>query len=1002
MQTIALLVDVGADACRLALLTDTGGERPSLTRYREYPVGAHASVESVIGQFLKDAGLDAAPALAGLAISGPAKTDVITITQTGWSFTRQALTEAFGFRDILVMNDNAATVLSLAWLQPQDLARLGHEGQGVQLPSAGRLAVVTPDLGLGIAAIEYDEHGYRLFDSEGGHASFAPSDPLEVQIADHLRGGLQRISWERVLSWPGLARVQGALAELSGAPAGDMRPLEVLLYGRTGADPICAKALEVVFGLLGEFAGDVALTLNALDGVFLAGRFVHETSELIDAASFRRRFENKGRMSGLVQSIPTYAVLNPAHVLLGLARAVEDRRKASAVPGRVFSGSEVSEAMLEGASSGVLVLSPELDILASNDRYWADAPVPGQMRAPGQPFAACVKAMAVCGLFGDGQPQQLVDFVLERLKSGQPFSFERILFGGRVLHERCMTTRSGAVVIVSSDVTQTRKRNHELETIAASLRESRDKAEGANRSKSQFLANMSHEIRTPMNGVLGMAEVLGRTELSSSQRGMLEIIQSSGEALLAVINDILDVSAVEAGKLTLRPRPFDLCGAVEDIAALLDARARAKGVEIAVRYRPGLPATVVADPDRLRQVITNLVGNAVKFTDEGHVLIDVDGEADSDVWRLRIAVSDTGPGIPEDKLGAVFGMFEQVDMSATRRFEGTGLGLSISQRIVEAMGGRIGVESVLGQGSTFTVEVSLRSVPGETAASSPLQSLAGRRALIVDDRPINLLILSERLQAWGMSCDEAGDGKAALAALGEGAAYDLAILDMQMPGMDGVSLARAVRKLALGKRLPLVLLTSAETGGAPDLDLFDAHLTKPARASALEAAIRQVLSPTPGVAEPPAPRPAASPPEPRLEAPSGRILIAEDHPVNVKVIEAYLADGSYQLGFARDGEEAVEAFLQERPQLVLMDISMPKLDGFEASRRIRDMEAAEGWAPTPIIALTANVMGEIRTRCREAGMDGHLAKPVKAAELLETVKRFLAPAEPGRRRKAAG
>jgi CheY-like chemotaxis protein len=508
-----------------------------------------------------------------------------------------------------------------------------------------------------------------------------------------------------------------------------------------------------------------------------------------------------------------------------------------------------------------------------------------------------------------------------------------------------------------------------------------------------------------MNGVLGMAEVLGRTELSDSQRGMLEIIQSSGEALLSVINDILDVSAVEAGKLTLRPRPFDLCGAVEDIAALLDARARAKGVEIAVRYRPGLPAMVVADPDRLRQVITNLVGNAVKFTDEGHVLIDVDGEADGEAWRLRIAVSDTGPGIPEDKLGAVFGMFEQVDMSATRRFEGTGLGLNISQRIVEAMSGRIGVESVLGQGSTFTVEVRLRSVPGETAASSPAPSLQGRRALIVDDRPINRLILSERLQAWGVSCDEAGDGKAALAALGaEGASYDLAILDMQMPGMDGVSLAKAVRKLAHGKRLPLVLLTSAETGGTPDLDLFDAHLTKPARASALEAAIRRALSQTPGAAAPPAaPLAAAMPePEPGPEAPRRRILIAEDHPVNVKVIEAYLADGPYQLGFARDGEEAVEAFRQERPQLVLMDISMPKLDGFEASRRIRDMEAAEGWPPTPIIALTANVMGEIRTRCREAGMDGHLAKPVKAAELLETVRRFLAPSEPGRRRKAAG
>jgi CheY-like chemotaxis protein len=407
---------------------------------------------------------------------------------------------------------------------------------------------------------------------------------------------------------------------------------------------------------------------------------------------------------------------------------------------------------------------------------------------------------------------------------------------------------------------------------------------------------------------------------------------------------------------------------------------------------------VVADPDRVRQVITNLVGNAVKFTDEGHVLIDVEGEAEGEDWRLKIAVSDTGPGIPADKLDAVFGMFEQVDMSATRRFEGAGLGLNISQRIVEAMGGRIVVESVLGQGSTFIVDVRLPAVPGEAAPAPLAQSLQGRRVLIVDDKAINRLILSERLQAWGMSSDEAADGEAALAALDAGDdPYDLVILDMQMPDMDGVHVAKAIRGLGRGKALPLILLASAEMSGSQDLDLFDAHLTKPARASALETAIRQVLS---GTSDAQAPQPAPEPPAPAtapasgIQGPTRRILIAEDHPVNVKVIEAYLADGPYALSFALDGEEAVEAFRRERPDLVLMDISMPKVDGFEASRRIREMEASEGRAPTPIIALTANVMGEIRARCREAGMDGHLAKPVKPDELLDAVRQRLAPLAP--------
>jgi glucokinase len=1007
MQTVALLVDVGADVCRLALLTDTGEARPAPTRYREYLVAGHASVQTVIARYLEECGLEAAPQIAAVAISGPAKSDVFTITQTGWTFTRQDLIEAFGFRDLLVMNDNAAMALSLAWLQPHDFTRLGGSEGPVELPSAGRFAVVTPDTGLGVSAIEFDPEGYRLLDSEGGHASFAPTEPLEAQIADEIRKSLPRVSWERLLSWPGLARIHSALAALEGAAVGEMQPLEVLLYGRTGADRRCAKALKVFCGLLGEFAGDVALTLCSLDGVFVSGRFVLEASELIGTSDFRRRFENKGRMSALVRDIPAYAVLNRGYTLLGLARAADEHRKRSgstpqpsAVPPEV-----INSAMLDGASNGVLLLSPSLDILVSNDRYWLDAPISPEMRQSGRPFGPCLKAMAMCGLFGEEAPAAIVDRLTAQLTSGQPFTMERTVFGGRILSERCSPSSGGVMVIVSSDVTQARLRNRELEILAVSLRESRDKAEAANRSKSQFLANMSHEIRTPMNGVLGMTEVLGRTDLSASQREMLEVIQSSGENLLAVINDILDVSAVEAGKLTLRPRPFDLCAMVEDLASLLEPRARAKGVEIAVRYRPSVPTTVVADPDRMRQVVTNLVGNAVKFTDVGHVLIDVDAVCQGGSCRFAIAVTDTGPGIPKDSLASVFGMFEQVDMSATRRFEGAGLGLNISQRIAEAMGGRTGVESVLGEGSTFTVEVSLPVV--EAALQPFTASLRGRRVLVVDDRAINRRILVERLQAWGMSAEEADGGVAALAAVdrleAEGARYDLGILDMQMPGMNGSRLAREIRARPTGSQLPMILLTSAEMCSAKDLEPFATHLTKPARAAALEAAIREALGgPAPSKPAPVEPTPETVPSE--VGARRWRLLVAEDHPVNMKVIQAYLAEGPYDLIFAFDGEEAAERYRQERPDLVLMDISMPRVDGFEASRMIRAMEAESGWPPVPIVALTANVMGDVRARCREAGMDAHLAKPIKPAELMAALQERLpraGDAPSPRRRRAA-
>ncbi|RWC34094.1 MAG: response regulator [Mesorhizobium sp.] len=541
--------------------------------------------------------------------------------------------------------------------------------------------------------------------------------------------------------------------------------------------------------------------------------------------------------------------------------------------------------------------------------------------------------------------------------------------------------------------------------------ESLFKAEAADRAKSEFLANMSHEIRTPMNGVLGMAELLAKTDLTARQKTFTDVIVKSGNALLTIINDILDFSKINAGQLTLDPAPFRLSEAVEDVATLVSARVAEKNLELIVRVDPRLPAHVIGDAGRFRQIITNLLGNAVKFTEKGHVLIDVGGETVNDVVQLKVRVEDTGIGIPAEKLQNVFEKFAQVDGSSTRRHEGTGLGLAIAARLVDLMAGKIGVESEIGRGSVFWFAVPLPAHQAAARDEIVPVDVTGARVLVIDDNPVNREILLEQLRSWSFDCAAAESGAVGLAFLDRafqlGAAVDCIILDYQMPGMNGADVARAVASDSRLSSIPVVLLTSVDQVdfGKMIIDFgIAAHLTKPARSAVLLGTVISVVQKArsqvgkarfvrePIVQAPPAAPPAftvirgpAMPPTAVPEStttPNGPIdiLIAEDNDVNQLVFGQILNGLGLSYRIAGNGRTAVEMYRALRPKLILMDVSMPEMNGYEATRAIRAMETSTD-THIPIIGVTAHALKGDRDKCIEAGMDDYLPKPVSPDRL---------------------
>ncbi len=644
-----------------------------------------------------------------------------------------------------------------------------------------------------------------------------------------------------------------------------------------------------------------------------------------------------------------------------------DRRQAEA---ELWQQKQYFEALVQNSPVAIVVLDLEHHIVSCNPAFEK--------------------------LFGYSQAeaigQNLDDMVATENARAEAVHYTEQVTHGEVVHSTTQRRRKdgtlvdvelfGVPVIVAGEHIGILALYHDISELERARRE----AEAADQAKSEFLANMSHEIRTPLNAVIGMTGLLLDTSLSDTQRDYVETVRSSGDALLEIINDILDFSKIEAGKMELEKQPFDLRDCIEGSLDLLAPKASEKGLEMA--YMIGdTPGMLVGDVTRVRQILVNLLSNAVKFTDSGEVVVSVTAQPLGEQrFEVEFSVRDTGVGIPPERMDRLFRSFSQVDASTTRRYGGTGLGLAISKHLSEMMGGRMWVESKVGVGSTFHFSIVADAAPIEKRINlRHIQpQLDDQRVLIVDDNETNRRILTYHTHSWGMLPRSAASGPEALEWIRRGDRFDVAILDMQMPGMDGLTLATEIRKHRDAEALPLVMLTSlGHRGGDTQRVEFAAYLTKPVKPSQLYNVLVGIFERRPIRIREPAKRP-------DIDSQMGqrhplRILLAEDNVVNQKVALRILEHIGYRADMAANGLEVLEALERQSYDVVLMDVQMPEMDGLEATRHIRERGPVE--RQPRIIALTAHALSGDRERYLAAGMDDYISKPVRVEELVEILER---------------
>ncbi len=672
-------------------------------------------------------------------------------------------------------------------------------------------------------------------------------------------------------------------------------------------------------------------------------------------------------------------------------------------------------------SQGLLILH-DGEIIFSNDALSSMLDMPADMTRAGCVWRDIFRFCVTRGDLGTAEEtSEILRNWEESVAAGKPVSATFRVHGRKWIHVDANITGSDHWLAIFTDVTEAKEREGELTRLL-------HRAEAADRAKSEFLANMSHEIRTPMNGVLGMAELLAKSNLDTRQKTFIDIIVKSGNALLTIINDILDFSKIDAGQMKLRKAPFDPVEAIEDVATLLSSSAAEKDIELIVRGDVAVRETVMGDAGRFRQIITNLVGNAVKFTEKGHVFIDLSSKPTGPgQMMLTVRIEDTGLGIPEEKLQSVFEKFSQVDTSSTRRHEGTGLGLAITAGLTELFGGRIDVESEYGRGSVFTVHLPFDIVSQRNVQAVLPINTTGARILVVDDNSVNRRILSEQLTMWGFDTVAADGGAEGLAILREaariGVVVDAVVLDYHMPEMNGLDFAKHLRGDPRFEGTGVIFLTSMDM--ASDDSTFaalniQAHLMKPARANLLRSTIIDVVrtirtrrralenllvggSPQLGAVGSEGASLPGSGPANILRLPTGQrliaaeepagstapvnaaatldVLVAEDNEVNQIVFTQILQTTGWLFQIVNNGAEAVKAWQEHRPAVILMDVSMPVMNGHQATEKIRELERESG-SHTPIIGVTAHALETDRELCLKAGMDDYLSKPI-SPEILE-------------------